>query len=82
MTEIIAMTIYRTETLVVDGQPCIVRFQKRKDGDEYILLATNETTGKSRRASYTKETAADFERQHGADLEAAVQEILAEQVTI
>lgn len=81
MTEIIAMTTYRTETLLVDGQHHLVRFHKRKDGEEYILTATNETTGKSRKASYSSETAKDFERLHGAELEKTVEDILVNQVT-
>lgn len=81
MTEIIAMTTYRTETLLVDGLTCTVRFHKRKDGEEYLLTATNEATGKTRSGHYTKETADLFAEQNGAELEKAVQDILIEQVT-
>lgn len=81
MTEIIAMTTYRTEALLVDGQTCTVRFHKRKDGEEFLLTATNEATGKTRNGHYTKETATMFAQQHGAELEKTVQDILIEQIT-
>lgn len=76
MTEIIAMQTYRTETLEVDGQTCVVRFHKRKDGQEYLLTATNEATGKTRNAYYSQETADDFARQNGEELEVSVFELL------
>jgi hypothetical protein len=76
MTELIAFEIYRTEKLTLNADKYIVRFTRRKNGEEYALFADNETATKSWRCFYTPEVAVDFERSTGETLEAEVYSVL------
>ncbi|OGB53982.1 MAG: hypothetical protein A2503_08815 [Burkholderiales bacterium RIFOXYD12_FULL_59_19] len=76
MTDVIAFDIYRTETLTLNADKYVVRFAKRKDGEEYALFAVNETGTKSWRCFYSPEVAADFKRSTGKALETGVYSVL------
>lgn len=75
MTELIAFDIYQTERMVFEGNRHTVNFTKRKDGEEYALVAVNDATGKSWRCSYSAEAAADFRNLQATDLANKVYEL-------
>ena len=81
MTELIAFDIERSEELTLNGRSCVVHFHKRRDGEEYRLIAIDHESGKQESCSYSEETAAYFKALHGAELADEVARMLAAHVT-
>jgi len=68
MSELYAYSIYRTETIEFKGEAFTVNFMKRKDGEEYKLIAVNDEGTKRFSGEYSRETADAFENINGSDL--------------
>ena len=81
MTDLIAFDIYRTENLSIDGRQLVARFLRRKDLGAYELSVSDESTGEVWKCGYSAETARDFAKQRGHDLEQYVYAILKSDVT-
>lgn len=76
MSKLIAFQIYRTERITINGELFTINFMKKKDGEEYKLIAINDDKTKQLHGSYSAETADDFLNITGRRLEEEVYSIL------
>lgn len=76
MTDLIAFDIYRTELLKIKDKTYEVNFTKRKNSEEYNLIAINPNNQKQFHASYSVEIADDFKKSTGDNLAEVVYQIL------
>lgn len=76
MSDLIAFRTYKTERLILGGQPCIVMFTRRVDQDEFALFAASEVSKNTWRCFYSPEVAKYFESTTGGALESHVYELL------
>ena len=80
MTQLIGFDIYRTETMLIGETTYVVRFTVSKDGQEYILLVSNESDGKQAKYNFSKEVANDYKHYEGKELEAEVEKIIEQDI--
>jgi hypothetical protein len=75
MTQLLSFQIYRTENINIAGTSYTLRFSSAGDGEEHILMITNEANKKSAKYHFSPDVEHDFEFFHGEKLEKAVLEM-------
>jgi hypothetical protein len=76
MTELIGFDIYKTETVLINGTNYTIRVASRKDEQEYILIVSNDSSGKNQKYTIRGETAKDFKHYHGSKLKSEILQII------
>lgn len=76
MTQIISMSIYRTETLTISGDAYTVQFTSTSDGQDHALMVSNDKSNKQGKYHFSSDVANDLKHYHGKELADEVLKII------
>ena len=80
MTHLITYYTLSTLNTSIDGTPHTIRLSVRKDGEEYILILSNNQNGNQSKWHFNKEIGEAFQHHNGEKLETKVKNFIAQAI--